>query len=56
MMRPLSEEEMQAWENEPDDSPKKIEVAKRHAHDPVETPKTETPRMRAAKKRVRRAK
>lgn len=35
MMRRMSPEEKQAWEKEPDDSPKKIEVARRHAHDPV---------------------
>lgn len=36
MMRPLSPEEEEAWENEPADSTRKIEVAKKHAHDPVE--------------------
>ena len=35
MMRPLSPEEQAAWENEPADSSKKIEVAKKHQHDPV---------------------
>jgi len=35
MMRPLSKEEQEAWETEPSDSPKKIEIAKKHAHDPV---------------------
>lgn len=32
MMRPLSPE---AFDNEPSDSTRKIEVAKKHAHDPV---------------------
>ncbi len=35
MMRPLCQEEQEVLANEPDDSPKKIEVAKKHAHDPV---------------------
>jgi len=35
MMRPLSPEEEETWRNEPDDSPRKIEVARKHAHDPV---------------------
>lgn len=35
MMRPLSSEEEEAWQTEPADSPRKIEVAKKHAHDPV---------------------
>jgi len=35
MMRPLSPEEEEAMEKEPDDSPRKIEVAKKHAHDPI---------------------
>lgn len=35
MMRPLSEEEEIARQNEPADSPHKIELAKKHAHDPV---------------------
>lgn len=56
MMRPLSEEELQAWKDEPDDSPKKIEVAKRHAHDPAEIPKAKSPRMKAAKRRVMKTK
>ncbi|OGD57447.1 hypothetical protein A2V71_03455 [Candidatus Berkelbacteria bacterium RBG_13_40_8] len=33
MMRPLSEEEQKVWEEESSDSPKKIAVAKKHAHD-----------------------
>jgi hypothetical protein len=37
MMRPLSSEEETTWRNELSDSPKKIEVAKRHAHDPVDS-------------------
>jgi hypothetical protein len=36
MMRPLSPEEEQVYNDEPSDSPPKIEVAKKHAHDPVE--------------------
>ncbi len=35
MMRPLSSEEEQVWQDEPADSPEKIKVAKKHAHDPV---------------------
>ena len=35
MMRLLSEEEQEALENESSDSPRKIEVAKKHAHDPT---------------------
>ena len=35
MIRPLSPEEEEAWQKEPADSPKKIEIAKKHAHDPV---------------------
>ena len=35
IMRPLLPEEEEAWRNEPDDSPCKIEVAKKHAHDPA---------------------
>lgn len=35
MMRPLSPEEEKAWREELDGSPRKIEVARRHAHDPV---------------------
>jgi hypothetical protein len=35
MVRPLSPEEEETWRTEPDDSPKKIEVARKHAHDPV---------------------
>ncbi len=35
MDRPLSPEEIKAWEEEPADSRKKIAVARRHAHDPV---------------------
>ena len=35
MMRPLSDEEQKAWEGEPADSSKKIEVARKHQHDPV---------------------
>ncbi|MDO8425715.1 MAG: hypothetical protein Q7T01_04380 [bacterium] len=35
MMRPLSPEEEGVWANEPADSPRKIEVAKKHAHDPT---------------------
>jgi hypothetical protein len=35
MMRPLSEEEQWVWAREPSDSPKKIAVARKHAHDPV---------------------
>lgn len=33
MMRPLSPEELEAWES--NDPERKLEVAKRHAHDPV---------------------
>lgn len=36
MMRPLSPEEEIVWMHEPDGSSKKIEFAKKHAHDPVE--------------------
>lgn len=36
MMRPLGEEELRAYKNEPDDSPVKIAVAQKHAHDPVQ--------------------
>ena len=36
MMRPLSTEQEEVWRNEPDDSSRKIEVAKKHAHDPAE--------------------
>lgn len=36
MMRPLSEEELQVWQTEPDDSPVKVAMAKKHAHDPVQ--------------------
>jgi hypothetical protein len=36
MMRPLSPEEKAVWRDEPDDSPKKIEMAKKNAHNPVE--------------------
>lgn len=35
MMRPLSPEEQAIWEDEPSDSPLKIEVAKKHIHDPM---------------------
>ena len=35
MMRPLSPEELEVMQEEPDDSQRKIEVAKRHAHDPT---------------------
>lgn len=35
IMRPLSAEEEEVWRNEPDDSPRKIEVAKKHIHDLV---------------------
>lgn len=35
MMRPLSQEEEDVWRKEPSDSLKKIEIAKKHAHDPV---------------------
>lgn len=35
MMRSLSPEEEKVWRDEPSDSLKKIEVAKKHAHDPV---------------------
>jgi hypothetical protein len=35
MMRELSPEERHAWETEPPDSPEKIRVAQKHAHDPV---------------------
>jgi hypothetical protein len=36
MMRNLSEEELKAFNTEPSDSPEKIRVAKKHAHDPIE--------------------
>jgi len=36
MMRPLSPEEEEICRNEPSDSPRKIEMAKKHAHDPVQ--------------------
>lgn len=35
MLRPLSSEEETAWVDALDDSPKLIEMAKKHAHDPV---------------------
>lgn len=35
MMRPLSDEEQKAWESEPADSSKKIEIARKHQHDPA---------------------
>jgi len=35
MLRPMSAEEEEAWRTQPANSPKKIAVAKRHAHDPV---------------------
>ena len=34
MIRPLNAEEKAAWRDEPADSPKKIEVAKKNAHLP----------------------
>lgn len=39
MMRPLHPEEVDAWKTEPLDSQKKIEVARKHAHDPTDEPK-----------------
>jgi len=35
MMRPLSPEEERVWAREPADSELKVEVARKHAHDPV---------------------
>ena len=35
MMRPLSPEEQETFDKEPSDSPEKIRVAKKHAHDPA---------------------
>ncbi len=32
MMRPLNDEEKEVYQNEPDDSPEKIRVAKKNAH------------------------
>ena len=36
VLRPLSKEEEEVWRNNPPDSPNKIAVAKKHAHDPAE--------------------
>ena len=36
MMRPLNKEETEVWQTESDDSPKKIEIAKKNAHLPTE--------------------
>ena len=36
MSRLLSWEEKDAWFHEPEGSPRRIEVAKKHAHDPVD--------------------
>jgi len=39
MWRDLSPEELEAWQNEPTYSPRKVKVARKHAHDPVEPAK-----------------
>jgi hypothetical protein len=36
MMRPLNDAETKVWQTEPDDSPKKIAIAKKNAHLPTE--------------------
>lgn len=35
ILRPMTDEEEQAWRDEPADSPHKIAIGQKHAHDPI---------------------
>lgn len=35
ILRPMTDEEEQAWRDEPADSPRKIAIGQKHAHDPI---------------------